>query len=50
NNRSLFYLLSNNHVNDMIEFAFSLEDEEVLSHFVSFLKTLSLRLNPKTVQ
>lgn len=48
--RSLFYLLSNNHVNDMIMFDFRLEDEEVLSHFASFLKTLSLRLNEKTVQ
>lgn len=48
--RSLFYLLSNNHVNDMIMFDFRLEDEEVLSHFASFLKTLSLRLNPNTVQ
>lgn len=49
-NRSLFYLLSNNHVNDMIMFDFRLEDEEVLSHFASFLKTLSLRLNENTVQ
>lgn len=48
--RSLFYLLSNNHVNDMIMFDFRLEDEEVLSHFASFLKTLSLRLNQDTVQ
>ena len=48
--RSLFYLLSNNHVNDMIMFDFRLGDEEVLSHFASFLKTLSLRLNPNTVQ
>lgn len=48
--RSLFYLLSNNHVNDMIMFDFRLDDEEVLSHFASFLKTLSLRLNPNTVQ
>ncbi|CBJ32244.1 conserved unknown protein [Ectocarpus siliculosus] len=47
---SLFYLLSNNHVNDMIMFDFRLEDEEVLSHFASFLKTLSLRLNQDTVQ
>eukprot|EP00903_Cladosiphon_okamuranus_P012477 g11683.t1 len=47
---SLFYLLSNNHVNDMILFDFRLEDEEVLSHFASFLKTLSLRLNENTVQ
>ncbi|CAN0118206.1 unnamed protein product, partial [Pylaiella littoralis] len=47
---SLFYLLSNNHVNDMIMFDFRLDDEEVLSHFASFLKTLSLRLNENTVQ
>lgn len=42
--------MSNNHVNDMILFDFRLEDEEVLSHFASFLKTLSLRLNENTVQ
>lgn len=34
----------------MIMFDFRLDDEEVLSHFASFLKTLSLRLNPNTVQ
>ena len=34
----------------MILFDFRLEDEEVLSHFASFLKTLSLRLNENTVQ
>lgn len=34
----------------MIMFDFRLEDEEVLSHFASFLKTLSLRLNENTVQ
>ena len=37
-------------MNDMIMFDFRLGDEEVLSHFASFLKTLSLRLNPNTVQ
>ncbi|CAM9962898.1 unnamed protein product [Ectocarpus fasciculatus] len=34
----------------MIMFDFRLEDEEVLSHFASFLKTLSLRLTQDTVQ
>ena len=41
---SLFYLLSNNHVNSILTGKFDFEDEELLAYYISFLKTLSLRL------
>jgi protein CLEC16A len=50
NNTSLYYLLSNNYINEIIDNDFDFRDEELQDHFVSFLKTLSLRLNPNTVQ
>ena len=50
NNTSLYYLLSNNYVNEIIDNDFDFRDEELQDHFVSFLKTLSLRLNANTVQ
>lgn len=51
NDTSLYYLLSNNYINEIIIFPHNFEVEESLrDQFVSFLKTLSLRLNPQTVQ
>ena len=47
---SLFYLLSNNHVNDLITSRIDPSDEDLLAYYVSFLKTLSLSVNPGTVQ
>ena len=46
---SLYYLLSNNHVNAIIQHKFDFDDEEVMAYFISFLKTLSLKLNNHTV-
>jgi len=46
---SLFYLLSNNHVNSILTGKFDFEDEELLAYYISFLKTLSLRLDSNTV-
>ena len=43
------YLLSNNHVNDVICHKFDFSDEEVMAYYISFLKTLSLRLNEHTI-
>jgi len=43
------YLLSNNHVNDVICHKFDFSDEEVMAYYISFLKTLSLRLNKHTI-
>lgn len=46
---SLYYLLSNNHVNSIILHKFDLSDEEVMAYYISFLKTLSFKLNPHTI-
>lgn len=43
------YLLSNNHVNSIIVHKFDFSDEEVMAYYISFLKTLSLKLNVHTV-
>uniref|UniRef100_A0A8C5BTP5 C-type lectin domain containing 16A n=1 Tax=Gadus morhua TaxID=8049 RepID=A0A8C5BTP5_GADMO len=50
-NTSLFsdYLLSNNHVNSIIVHKFDFSDEEIMAYYISFLKTLSLKLNNHTV-
>ncbi|GMH41903.1 hypothetical protein BSKO_09813 [Bryopsis sp. KO-2023] len=47
---SVFYLFSKDHINDIVQLRFDFEDEEVLGLYISFLKTISLKLNPKTVQ
>lgn len=49
NETSLYYLLSNNHVNSIIVHKFDFSDEEVMAYYISFLKTLSLKLNTHTV-
>ncbi|XP_065203185.1 protein CLEC16A homolog isoform X2 [Planococcus citri] len=49
NETSLYYLLSNNHVNSIIVHKFDFSDEEVMAYYISFLKTLSLKLNCHTV-
>ncbi|XP_078348626.1 protein CLEC16A-like isoform X2 [Oculina patagonica] len=49
NETSLYYLLSNNSVNSIIIHKFDFSDEEVLAYYISFLKTLSLKLNKHTV-
>jgi hypothetical protein len=51
NDTSLYYLLSNNHINDILVFNHDFNSDESLSaQFASFMKTLSLRLNDQTVQ
>ncbi|XP_053552613.1 protein CLEC16A-like, partial [Bombina bombina] len=46
---SLYYLLSNNHVNSIIVHKFDFSDEEIMAYYIYFLKTLSLKLNNHTV-
>lgn len=50
NETSMYYLLSNNHVNDIIVHQFDFSNEEILAYYITFLKTLSLRLNTNTLQ
>eukprot|EP00435_Cladocopium_sp_Y103_P022874 s2284_g5.t1 len=47
---SLYYLFSNNYVNQLIATQFDWSDEEILSYYISFLKSLALRLNQETVK
>ncbi|ETO13741.1 armadillo-like helical domain-containing protein, partial [Reticulomyxa filosa] len=42
---SLYYLFSNNYINDMIVHDFDFVDNEILAYYVSFLKTISLKLD-----
>ncbi|XP_014661770.1 PREDICTED: protein CLEC16A-like [Priapulus caudatus] len=49
NETSLYYLLSNNHINSIIVHKFDFSDEEIMAYYISFLKTLSLKLNTHTV-
>ncbi|KAG2483345.1 hypothetical protein HYH03_017793 [Edaphochlamys debaryana] len=45
-----YFLFSNNHINNIVEIRFDFDDEEVLGYYISFLKTISLKLNLRTVQ
>eukprot|EP00928_Gymnodinium_smaydae_P038725 TRINITY_DN26643_c0_g4_i2.p1 TRINITY_DN26643_c0_g4~~TRINITY_DN26643_c0_g4_i2.p1 ORF type:complete len:923 (+),score=120.31 TRINITY_DN26643_c0_g4_i2:73-2769(+) len=47
---SLYYLFSNNYVNQLISTQFDWNDEEILGYFISFLKSLAMRLNAETVK
>lgn len=49
---SLYYLFSNNAINMLINNNSNLDfsDEEILSYYVSFMKSISLRLSPETIK
>ncbi|KAK3274368.1 hypothetical protein CYMTET_17444 [Cymbomonas tetramitiformis] len=47
---AIYYLFSNNYLNEIISHRFDLHDEELLAYYISFLKTISLKLNECTVQ
>lgn len=49
-NSSIYYICSNNHINRMVAVEFDMHDDEFVSLYVSFLKTLALRCTPDTVQ
>ncbi|CAF2752291.1 unnamed protein product [Rotaria sp. Silwood2] len=49
NETSLYYLLSNNYVNNIILHKFDFSDEEITAYYISFLKTLSLKLNKHSI-
>lgn len=50
NESSVFSVCSKNHINRMILLDIDPDDEELQSNYVSFLKTLCLRLNNSSVQ
>lgn len=43
------YLLSNNHMNDLILAPLDTTNEEVLAYYISLLKALSLKLTETTI-
>ncbi|KAJ5078311.1 hypothetical protein M0811_05099 [Anaeramoeba ignava] len=47
---AIYYLLSNNHINSIIEHEFDFSDDEVLAYYITLLKALSLKLNKDTIQ
>lgn len=47
---SLYYLFSNNYVNQLISTQLDWSDEEILGYYISFLKSLALRLNGETIK
>jgi len=47
---ALFYLFSNNHINNLISYRFDFADEEILAFYISFLRTISMKLNLNTIQ
>eukprot|EP00011_Vannellida_sp_DIVA3-517-6-12_P014194 CAMPEP_0114616830 /NCGR_PEP_ID=MMETSP0168-20121206/6887_1 /TAXON_ID=95228 ORGANISM="Vannella sp., Strain DIVA3 517/6/12" /NCGR_SAMPLE_ID=MMETSP0168 /ASSEMBLY_ACC=CAM_ASM_000044 /LENGTH=321 /DNA_ID=CAMNT_0001827953 /DNA_START=54 /DNA_END=1016 /DNA_ORIENTATION=+ len=47
---ALFYILSNNHINELISYRLDFSDEDLMANYISFLKTVSLKLNPQTLQ
>ena len=40
----LDFLLSNNTINDFLSFSFDFKDEEIVDYYISFLKSLALKL------
>ena len=46
---NLDYLLSNNLVNRIIVYKFDFTDEEITAYYISFLKTLSFKLNSHSI-
>eukprot|EP00884_Botryococcus_braunii_P017498 jgi/Botrbrau1/4431/Bobra.0348s0020.1 len=47
---AIFYLFSNNHINEIVGMRFDFEDDEVLGYYINLLKTISLKLDARTVQ
>jgi len=50
NKTSLYFVLSGNHINKLINYAYDFSDEELRANFISLLRALTLKLNPETVQ
>ena len=50
NTQFLFYIFSNNAINDIISIEISNFDDEYLSYYINFLKSLSLRVDCETIQ
>ncbi|CDI74182.1 hypothetical protein, conserved [Eimeria praecox] len=47
---AVYYMFSNNYINSLLSTKFDFDDEEVASWYVSFIKSLSLLVNPDTIK
>lgn len=47
---SVYYLLSNNHINRLIKTDLDFEDEELLAYYISLIKSLAMRLDSQTIK
>ena len=48
--QAVYFLFSNNHLNAIVSQEFDIASDEVLAYYVSFLKTIAMKLNGETVQ
>lgn len=46
---SIWFLLSKNHMNSIITHKFDFQEEEVLAYYISFMKSLSMKLTSDTL-
>lgn len=47
---TIYYIFSNNHLNDVVAQDFDFSDDEILGYYVGLLKAIALRLNVETLQ
>ncbi|XP_026192211.1 uncharacterized protein LOC34619766 [Cyclospora cayetanensis] len=47
---AVYYMFSNNYINSLLSTKFDFEDEEVASWYISFIKSLSMLVNPATIK
>jgi len=47
---SLYYLLSGNHVNKLIEIPLDFDDDEILAYYITLLKSFAMRLDHETIK
>ncbi|KMT03645.1 hypothetical protein BVRB_8g189840 [Beta vulgaris subsp. vulgaris] len=48
NEHAIYYLFSNEHINYLISYSFDFRNDELLSYYISFLRTISGHLNKST--
>ncbi|KAF8400228.1 hypothetical protein HHK36_013525 [Tetracentron sinense] len=46
---AIYYIFSNEHINNLITYSFDFRNEELLSHYISFLRAISGKLNKNTI-
>ncbi|KAK1551168.1 hypothetical protein Q3G72_031319 [Acer saccharum] len=49
NERAIYYMFSNEHINYLITYSFDFRNEELLSYYISFLRAISGKLNKNTI-